>query len=144
MHPCSVIARFLAAAFVVLAASAALAESDIRTERVQFEPGSDSAVIHGSITGYETVDYVLGAREGQSMKVSMETKNLATYFNLLAPGKSDVAIFNGSMGENRFEGILPKSGDYKIRLYMMRSAARRKEVAKYRLEIMITADPSPS
>lgn len=144
MRPCSVTARLLAMAFVFLFASAALAHSDVRTERLQFETDSDSAVIEGSITGYETVDYVLGAREGQSIKVSMETKNLAAYFNLLAPGESNVAMFNGSMGENRLEDILPKSGDDKIRVYMMRSAARRNEVAEYRLDISITAGGDPS
>ena len=29
----------------------------------------------------------------------------------------------------RFEGTLSKSGDYKIRVYLLRSAARRREVA---------------
>ncbi len=44
-----------------------------------------------------------------------------------------------STGENMFEGVLEKSGDYRIRVYMMRSAARRNEVANYRLEMIISA-----
>jgi hypothetical protein len=122
----------------VFAASAAVAGKDLRTERVQFQRGSNNAVVEGSITGYETVDYVLGASNGQYMNVSMETDNTANYFNILSPGENEVAMFNGSIGENQFEGILPKSGDYRIRVYMMRSAARRNEVANYRLEMIIT------
>ena len=84
------------------------------------------------------VDYVLEARKGQHMNVSMATNNGANYFNILAPGENEVAMFNGSIGENQFEGILPKSGAYKVRVHMMRSAARRNEVAKYRLEMVIS------
>ncbi len=73
------------------------------------------------------------------MNVSMATDNNANYFNILAPGESEVAIFNGSMADNQFEGVLPKSGDYKVRVYLMRSAARRNEVGNYRLEMIIAA-----
>lgn len=132
-------APLLAAALLFLAAPAALAQRDIRTERVQFERGANSAVIEDSIAGYDIVDYVLGAREGQYMNVSMATDNGGNYFNILAPGEDEVAMFNGSIGENQYEGILPESGDYKARVYMMRSAARRNEVANYRLEMIITA-----
>jgi hypothetical protein len=115
-----------------------LAQDEIRQERVQFKPGASSAVVEESITGYEIVDYLLNAREGQYMNVSMATDNTVNYFNILAPGEDEVAMFNSSLGENQYEGILPKSGDYKIRVYMMRSAARRNEVANYRLEMIIT------
>jgi hypothetical protein len=131
-------APLLVAALVVLAAPAAIAQTDIRTERVHFKAGANSAVVEGTITGRETVDYVLVASQGQHMNVSMATKNGANYFNILAPGENEVAMFNGSIGENQFEGILLKSGAYKVRVYMMRSAARRNEVAKYRLEMIIS------
>ena len=116
----------------------ALGQTEIRKERVQFKRGASSAVLEDSITGYETVDYVLNAREGQYMNVSMATDNTVNYFNILAPGENEVAMFNSSMAQNQYESILSKSGDYKIRVYMMRSAARRNEVANYRLEMIIT------
>jgi hypothetical protein len=130
-------APLFAAAFVLLATPAAIAESDIRTERVQFKRGANSAVIEGTITARQTVDYVLEASKGQYMNVSMATKNGATYFNILAPGETEVAMFNGSVSENQFEGVLPESGEYKIRVYMMRSAARRNEVAN-RVEMIVS------
>lgn len=113
-------------------------QNEIRQERVQFKTGAVSAVVEGSIAGYETIDYVLSAKEGQYMNVSMATDNTSNYFNVLAPGENETAMFNSSMAENQFEGTLPKSGDYKIRVYMMRSAARENEVANYRLEMIIT------
>jgi hypothetical protein len=116
----------------------AWADDGIRTQRVQFAKGANSATINGTIKGSQTVDYVLRASQGQSMNVSMATKHGATYFNILAPGETDVAFFNGSVSDNQFEGTLPATGDYKIRVYMMRSAARRNEVADYRLEMIVS------
>ena len=116
----------------------ARAEDGIRTQRVQFAKGANSATVNGTIKGYQTVDYVLHAAQGQSMNVSMATRNTATYFNILAPGETEVAFFNGSVSENQYEGQLPATGDYRVRVYMMRSAARRNEVADYRLEMIVS------
>jgi len=97
------------------------------------------------------VDYLVGARKGQTANISLATKHTATYFNILAPGKTDEASFNGSVSQNQFEGVLPDDGTYRIRVYMMRSAARRNETADYRLEVAIggaggdaTKAPAPS
>lgn len=133
-----------AACTALLAASTAWAGSDIRTERVQFKKGATSAVIKGSIKGYETVDYLVGARKGQSANISLASRHGATYFNILAPGQTEVAFFNGSVSQNQYEGVLPESGDYRIRVYMMRSAARRDEVANYQLEIVVGAEGKPA
>lgn len=135
---------WLMACFLLLTAPMVFAADDIRTERVHFKKGANSAVVEASIKGYETVDYVLGARAGQHMNVSLATKHGATYFNILAPGENEVAIFNGSVSQNQYEGTLPASGDYKIRVYMMRSAARRNEVAHYRLEMIVDGAGQPA
>jgi len=124
---------------LVAVAEIGLAASATRSERVRFQPGATSAVVEASIEGDESVDYVLFARQGQYANISMASDNGANYFNILAPGESEVAIFNGANAENQFEGTLPESGDYTIRVYLMRSAARRHEVARYRLEMIIAA-----
>jgi hypothetical protein len=129
---------------IVLAPPSVFAQSNIRTQRVQFKPGATSTTIQGSIKGDQIVDYVLNAKQGQSMNVSMTTNNGASYFNILPPGETEVAMFNGSINGNQYEGALPKSGDYKIRVYMMRSAARRNEVANYRLEMIVSTPSSTS
>jgi len=71
------------------------------------------------------------------MNVSMATHNTANYFNIIASGKTDEAMFIGSTSGNQFEGTLPADGDYKVRIYLIRSAARRGEVADDRLEMII-------
>ena len=132
-HVTSVLAFTLA----LLSPLPALAQAS-KSQRVQFKPGASSATIEGTIKGDQDIDYVVGAKQGQSMNVSLATKHGSTYFNLLAPGETNVAFFIGSTSGNQYEGTLPASGDYRIRVYMMRSAARRNEVANYRLEISIT------
>ena len=118
--------------------SAAVAQSDIRTEPIQFKTGALSTVVEGSITGSEIVDYIFGAGKGQYLNVSMVTDNNSNYFNILAPGENEVAFYNGSTSDNQYEGTLPAKGEYKIRVYQMRSAARRNEIAHYNLEIILT------
>lgn len=106
----------------------------VTNKRLAFAPGTASARVEGTIKGDETVDYLLNVKAGQSLNISMATPNTAAYFNLLEPGETEVAVFNGSMAENMFEGVAAKSGDYRIRVYLIRSAARRGETASYTLE----------
>jgi hypothetical protein len=115
----------------------ALAQGDAGGKRIHFKNGASSAVVEGRIQGRQSVDYLIAARKGQSANISLATAHGATYFNLLAPGQTEVAFFNGSMSQNQFEGVLPQDGTYRVRVYMMRSAARRNEVANYRLGVII-------
>jgi len=127
------------ACFMSAYAGTVLAQDEIRTERVQFAKGTSGASIRDSVTGYDAVDYLLGAGEGQVMTVEMASDNLANYFNLIAPGETDVAFFIGSTQGNTFTGALPAKGDYRIRVYLMRSAARRGETANFTLDVSITS-----
>ena len=128
-------------AAVVLGASMGFAQIEIRKEPVRFKAGESTAAIKGMLKGDETVDYILNARAGQSMVVNLECKNKSAYFNVLPPG-SDSAIFIGSTLGNKFEGELPAPGDYTVRVYLMRSAARRGEAAPYTITFGLSS-PAP-
>ena len=130
-------AALAALAFALVAAAAGAQE--IRTQRVSFPPGAESATYTGVIRGREIVDYLVNARAGQVANISMATSNRFAYFNITAPGETEVAFHVGSVVGNQFEGRLPASGDYRIRVYLMRNAARRGETADYRLEMIIPA-----
>jgi hypothetical protein len=58
-------------------------DADIVTRRVQFKQGASSPIIKGTIQGYQTRDYMLGARAGRTMSVKMNTKTRFLYFNVL-------------------------------------------------------------
>jgi heat shock protein HslJ len=123
-------------------AVATAAQDKERTVKpVRFAPGKTSTVIKGRITGYNYVDYQLRAAAGQTMTVSMTGSNGANYFNVLPPDSTDVAMFNGQMADNRFTGLLPTDGIYSLRVYLMRSAARRNESSDFTLSVAITGQP---
>jgi hypothetical protein len=113
----------MALAIAAAAGAPIQATAQARSE-VHFTPGSDSATVQGSITGQEYADYLLGARAGQTMAVSLEVTATdgdgTAYFNILPPGSADVAIFNGSMSaDGNGEVSLPEDGEYTIRVYLM-------------------------
>jgi hypothetical protein len=126
---------------VGLAGGPAGAADGVRATAVQFAKGKSTATLTGKIKGDESVDYCLGAAAGQTMTVTLKPSNRSTYFNVMAPGE-DSAIFIGSTEGNKFTGKLPKSGDYVVRVYLMRNAARRNEASTYSIEFNITAGAS--
>jgi len=123
-------------AWLAIAAPAAAAGPGIREVQVQFPEGKSGTTLQGKLTGDETVDYTLKAAAGQSMVATLKSSNASAYFNVLPPG-SEAAIFIGSTSGNRFEGKLPADGTYTLRVYLMRSAARRGEKASYTLEVAV-------
>jgi len=127
----------MACAFAFVATSVVAADG-IETRPLRFAKGASSATVKGTLKGGQTIDYKVGAKAGQSMTVGLKTTNGANYFNVLPPGSNDVAVFVGSTGGNDWTGQLDADGTYTIRLYLMRSAARRNEVANYTLAVGIT------
>ncbi len=115
-----------------------LTAGDIESRPVHLARGATSATLKGSLQGDKIIDYTLRARAGQTMTVKLKTSNSANDFNVLPPGSNDVAIFIGSINGNEWTGPLAADGDYTIRLYLMRSAARRKEKASYTLTVAVT------
>jgi hypothetical protein len=137
----------LAFLLAVYLAGPALAQEP-RGERLTFPEGRTDSRIEGSITGYDSIAYKVGAEAGQQMRVALEARNLSAYFNVYAPGQGpgDQALansgFDGLMipAINRFEATLPASGDYTILVYMLRAAARREETAAYTLDISLEGE----
>lgn len=114
--------------------------SEVRKERVQFKSGTSGTTLQGTIKGEQTVHYLIRANAGQTMTVNLSTNNGGNSFNIFAPGTlpgNDAAMFIGDINGNRYEGTLPSTGDYLVQVFLVRSAARRNEVANYRLQINI-------
>lgn len=131
------------AAWMVVLAACSSAMAQIRTEPVQFKPGQSSATVKGVIKGEQIVDYTLQARAGQSMVLKFKPGHPSAYFNLMAPGQ-DTALHIGSTSGHDFTGELPVTGKYTVRVYLMRSAARRNEQASYVLDVGIASNTKTS
>lgn len=125
---------------LLLVSMAVSAEVRIREQQVQFEKGESAATLKGTLRGDQIVDYRLRASAGQPLVVVLKSSNPSLYFNVL-PADSDVALFVGSTSGNRFEAELPDDGVYTIRVYLMRSAARRNEGAIYTLDLAVAGEP---
>lgn len=115
-------------------------EQDKAVKRIaiQFPPSNHATLVarlSNTIKGYEIIDYTLHLKQGQYLNASLASKHLGTYFNILPPD-SDVAVFIGSTKGDQFEGVVPATGEYRIRVYQMRASARRGEVADFGLEII--------
>lgn len=126
----------IVAALLLGAAAPPVAQAPIRSERVQFARGASAKTIKAAIRGDQAVDYLIGVRAGQTMTATLASGNRSTYFNITAPG-ADAALFVGSTSGNRHSFRVPSSGDYAVRVYLMRNAARRNESAAYTLTIAV-------
>jgi hypothetical protein len=126
------IAVSLMMAFVLLTQVSAAAQKSPR--RIRFERGHSSTTVSGRIVGYEAKDYVVGAQAGQELTLRVKDTTASTYFVIYS--------INGKLNQmsetDEWSEVLTESGDYVIRVFMMRSAARRKgAVANYKLNISI-------
>ena len=131
--------RFLAltmAWVLFLGCSLSVAAEPIKVQQIRFTVGASSATVKGSISGDKIVDYRLRAKAGQTMSVKLKTNNASNYFNVLPPG-SESAVFIGSTSGNTWTGTLTADGEYTVRVYLMRSAARRNAKANYVLTVGI-------
>jgi hypothetical protein len=133
-----VVGRLSMACVLMAVATSLMAADAIESKPLHFARGASSATVKGSLKGSKTIDYKLRAKAGQTMSVTMKTSNTANYFNVLPPGSNDVAVFVGSIGGDAWTGALAADGEYTIRVYLMRSAARRNEKADYTLTVGIT------
>ena len=122
---------------LALTASTTQAADPIRKESVQFRKGASEATIKGRIKGDTTIDYRVRAGAGQTLTVALQGSNPQNYFNVLPPDSADVAMFVGQDGGG-YKGVLPADGDYTVRVYLMRPAARRNESSDYTLTIGVT------
>jgi hypothetical protein len=128
-----------AAALALGAAVPALAQSQAR---VEFERGNDNAAVYGTIVGDEYIDYLLGARAGQEMGVSLivgqSNGDGNVYFNILPPGSTGEAIYNASLDGLDVTGlVLPANGDYVIRVYQMGNDADTGKTTAFTLSVSI-------
>jgi hypothetical protein len=106
---------------------------------VAFAKGASSATLKGSIKGDQDHSYLVDARAGQTMTVTLTTTKGSAEMNVWAPG-NDTAISLGSPDPYKFTGVLPATGRYKVQVYQMRASARRGETASYALTIGVAGE----
>lgn len=125
----------VSAFFFSVTAQVALAQ-DPRVVRLGIEEIGTFRVIEDVIMGHEMVDYVVRADRSEIISVDLQASNPSAYFNVLSTDTAE-AIFVGSTEGNVADIPAPVAGDYVIRVYLMRNAARRGETADFTLGVAI-------
>lgn len=116
-------------AFILLNVSIAAAQTP---QRIRFAKGTHSGTVKGRVAGYAVKDYVVGAREGQTMTINL-TASKAYFVIYSINGRG-----NDMLETREWSDVLQESGDYVIRVFMMRNEARRKGAAdNYTLKVSI-------
>lgn len=117
--------------FIVLACSVAAAaqKGTSVVRRVSFPRGRTTSILRGSVRRGVSHDYLLRAREGQTMSVHLTASSGEVSFTILSPGGDALADFVSD-----WSGELPESGDYRINVL---PPTRNSTPASYTLEVTI-------
>lgn len=87
-------------------------------EAVRLDDVANGVTLEASLTGSEYRDYLVSGAAGQTLSISLETDGSA-YFNVLPPGSTGEAVYNGSIYGNETRQDLAVAGDYAVRVYLM-------------------------
>ncbi|EPX84982.1 putative hypothetical Gifsy-1 prophage protein [Salipiger mucosus DSM 16094] len=112
------------------------------SRRIEFAPGATSTTINDTIRGREWRDYVLNARGGQTMVVSLAVTgtngNGSAFFNILPAGQDYGGPYVGSTDtDRRAEITVPSDGDWAIRVYLMGNDRDADKTVGYSIDVYI-------
>jgi hypothetical protein len=117
--------RIAVVGLVILALStivpaAAQASMGEPATRIQFQPGATSAAAAGQLAPRQTHDYVLRAGAGQVMQVSLWSSSGT---NIAIRGADGTTLKRSSDQQQSWQGTLPRTQDYTIRVLAFDQAA---------------------
>jgi len=109
---------------------------------IRFKPGATSTTINGTVRGDEYVDYVVNARGGQKMVVSLAVTGTnghgSAFFNILPAGRDYGGPYTGSSDDDRRAEIaVPHDGDWAIRVYLMGNDRDTDKTVGYSIDVYI-------
>ena len=140
--------KLLRAAFLLTCASVMLSPvlqaQQRQTKRLSIPTGKTSVSANGTITGYQDIDYIVNAAAGQTMTVTLKTNKTSNYFLVYGPGDTETAIYNSDAGEQTWTKTLDQAGDYTVRVYLYRNAARNNVKANFTVTVTIKNNAAKS
>lgn len=119
---------------VLLISILAISASAQTKVRVKFAKGETSATVAGKVVGYKYIDYIVRAKSGQTMTVSLTSPHSGCSFVIFY---SDLKNVEDATDVQEFSRNVDVDDDYIVRVLLPRSAARRKESAAFSLKIVI-------
>lgn len=132
-----VILRFCA---VIVACAVSMGAASMETDRrvaVTVQADGKPQVFEDSIIEYEAVSYVVPVRQGQTLRAVLASSNAANHFDIYAPDAAK-PFYVGSESGNSHSLKVPSSGNYTVRVFLLRFAARDGQDARYELELTVS------
>lgn len=124
-------------ALLILGIASAATAADDPTQRVVLDPGTNSTTITGTVEGYRSLRYLVGARAGQVLSTSFTPSKKTLYYNVVQGTRT---LHDGSSDENPDWSIVPSvDRDYVIDVYFKSSDARKGAQATFILTIAQTS-----
>jgi hypothetical protein len=100
-------------------------------QRVRFARGATGATVSATVRGFAYRDFIVSARSGQTISVKLNSRNAFAVLTIFTPGGNNL---EGATEMDEFTGELPATGDYIIRVGMMRAEAiLKKSLANFSL-----------
>ena len=131
MRKAALIAVLLAASIAFFAANS---NAQAKT-RLRFPPGASDTSVKSTVRGYAYRDYIVRANADQTITASVSSFNTYTILTIFRP---DGENLDGAAQMDKFSGTLPVTGDYVIRVGMMRAGARKRgSVSNFTLKVSI-------
>ena len=111
-HSKKFLRRGLAVVFACSFALSSLVAQGVK-KKIQFQRGSSSATVKGAVVRGDRDRYYVGARKGQTMKITSEEDNAV--FQVYLPGEEE-ALHGAGDGDDAtdWSGDLPRDAEYVI------------------------------
>ena len=94
-------------------------------QRLTLAADTGMASVSGEVHGYGARDYVLSGKQGQTLELRLKSRNPYANFRIVSVnGRPDEKVMPAENRERTV--VLPASGDYVVRVFMVRAGARRK------------------
>jgi len=104
----------LAGSFIFALSIHAGAQGAFTERRVRFPKGHNSATLRGQVSQRKAILYIVGAKAGQTMTVSVDG-DAKTRFDLSGPKDKDGQTM--ANGATEWSDTLPDTGDYRILVF---------------------------
>jgi len=129
--------RFCAAVAACLLPLTAISMEADRRVAVTAQADGKPQVFADTIVEYEAVTYVLPLQEGQTLRAVLASSNAANHFDIYAPDAAK-PFYVGAEAGNSHTLKVRSSGNYIIRVFLLRFAARDGQDARYELELTVS------
>jgi hypothetical protein len=116
-----------------IAAPALPQDAEVRVP-VTFTAGAMQRSFEGAISDFEVMTYVVALRQGESLRIQLASNNASNCFDIHGP-ESAKPIYLGAESGSTHVHKVQKSGEYLVKVFLLRLAARDGQTAQYALEL---------